>query len=125
MGRSKVPMFEKKSRLLPKIEDYFRERRHEEISFSGILVVTLISSILQSSYNYNLFQLVTKIEDKVRNQALGKYLQLHSLFHHGASSGQIIGRIDRGGTSIYVFIYEILGQNFIPPIIIFFGACFI
>ena len=122
MGRSKVPMFEKKSRLLPKIEDYFRERRHEEISFSGILVVTLISSILQSSYNYNLFQLVTKIEDKVRNQALGKYLQLHSLFHHGASSGQIIGRIDRGGTSIYVFIYEILGQNFIPPIIIFFGA---
>jgi predicted RNA-binding Zn-ribbon protein involved in translation (DUF1610 family) len=37
MGRSKVPMFEKKSRLLPKIEDYFRERRHEEISFAGIL----------------------------------------------------------------------------------------
>jgi ABC-type multidrug transport system fused ATPase/permease subunit len=88
----------------------------------GILVVTLISSSLQSTYNYNLFQMATKLEDKIRNQALGKYLQLHSLFHHGASGGQVIGRIDRGGTSIYTIVYEIIGQNFIPPIIIFIGA---
>ena len=88
----------------------------------GILIMTLISSALQSSYNFNLFKLATKIEDKLRNQALEKYLQLHSLFHHGTSSGQIIGRIDRGGTSIYIILYEIIGQNFIPPIIIFVGA---
>jgi ABC-type multidrug transport system fused ATPase/permease subunit len=87
----------------------------------GILAATLLSSILQSTYNYYLFQMATKVEDKVRNQALGKYLSLHS-FHHGASSGQIIGRIDRGGTSIYTIVYEIIGQNFIPPIIIFIGA---
>ena len=88
----------------------------------GILIVTLISSILQSTYNYHLFEMATKVEDRIRNKALGKYLQLHSLFHHGASSGQIIGRIDRGGTSIYTIVYEIIGQNFIPPIIIFLGA---
>jgi len=91
-------------------------------STGGILIMTLVSSALQSHYNYHLFQMVTQIEDKIRNQALGKYLQLHSLFHHGASSGQVIGRIDRGGVSAYVILHEIIGQNFVPPIIIFFGA---
>ena len=88
----------------------------------GILVATLLSSILQSNYNYHLFQMVTSVEDKIRNQALEKYLQLHSLFHHGASSGQVIGRIDRGGTSFYSIVYDIIGQNFVPPIIIFIGS---
>jgi len=88
----------------------------------GILIATLVSSMFQSAYNYHLFKMATRVEDKIRNQALEKYLQLHSLFHHGASSGQIIGRIDRGGTSLYIIIYEIIGQNFIPPIIIFIGA---
>jgi ABC-type multidrug transport system fused ATPase/permease subunit len=90
----------------------------------GILVMTLLSSVLQSSYNYNLFELVTKVEDEVRNKALGKYLQLHALFHHGASSGQIIGRIDRGGISITNILYDLIGQSIVPPIIIFVGAFF-
>lgn len=88
----------------------------------GILILTLTSSALLSSYNYNLFKMVTKIEDRIRNKALEKYLKLHSLFHHGASSGQIIGRIDRGGTAIYTIAYDIIGQNLIPPIVIFLGA---
>ncbi len=88
----------------------------------GILVMTLISSILQSFYNYNLFQMVTKAEDKIRNLAFKKYLQLHSLFHHGASSGQIIGRIDRGATSFYTIVNDIVGQKIVPPLIIFLGA---
>lgn len=88
----------------------------------GILAATLISSALQSTYNYHLFEFVTKVEDKLRNQAFEKYLQLHSLFHHGASSGQIIGRIERGGVSVYNIINDIIGQNLIPPIIIFIGA---
>ncbi len=88
----------------------------------GILTMALISSILQSSYNYNLFKMVTKVEDKIRNLAFKKYLQLHSLFHHGASSGQIIGRIDRGATSFYTIVNDIVGQKIIPPIIIFLGA---
>ncbi len=88
----------------------------------GILAATLISSILQSIYNYYLFQMTTKIEDKLRSLAFEKYLKLHSLFHHGASSGQIIGRIERGGSSVYSIINDIIGQNLIPPIIIFIGA---
>lgn len=88
----------------------------------GILVVTLIGSKLHATYNYNLFELSTKIEDKLRNKALSKYLQLHSLFHHGSSSGQIIGRIDRGATAFYNIFHDIIGQNFVPPIIIFFGS---
>ncbi|OHA26865.1 MAG: hypothetical protein A3C06_02375 [Candidatus Taylorbacteria bacterium RIFCSPHIGHO2_02_FULL_46_13] len=88
----------------------------------GILVATLVSSILQSIYNYYLFQMVTQAEDKIRSQAFEKYLGLHSLFHHGASSGQIIGRIERGGVSFYTTINDIIGQNLVPPIIIFIGS---
>ncbi|MEK7576085.1 MAG: ABC transporter ATP-binding protein [Patescibacteria group bacterium] len=88
----------------------------------GILITTLISSVLQSIYNYYLFEMVTKAEDDLRTQAFEKYLQLHSLFHHGASSGQIIGRIERGGVSFYTIIYDIFGQNLIPPFIIFIGS---
>lgn len=88
----------------------------------GILVVTLVGSKLHATYNYNLFELSTKTEDKLRNKALSKYLQLHSLFHHGSSSGQIIGRIDRGSTAFHNIFHDIIGQNFVPPIIIFFGS---
>ncbi len=88
----------------------------------GILVVTLLSNMMQSSYNYKLFQISTKTEDDIKNRAFQKYMDLHSLFHHGASSGQIIGRIDRGATSLYTILYDIIGQNFIPPIIIFLAS---
>ncbi len=88
----------------------------------GILIMTIISSVLHSYYNYNLFQMVTKVEDKIRNLAFKKYLQLHSLFHHGASSGQIIGRIDRGAIAFYTILNDIIGQKIVPPIIIFIGA---
>ena len=60
----------------------------------SILVMTLLSSILQSVYNYYLFLLATKTEDKIRSLAFENYLDLHSLFHHNSSSGQIIGRIE-------------------------------
>ncbi|MES2023264.1 MAG: ABC transporter ATP-binding protein [Patescibacteria group bacterium] len=88
----------------------------------GILVATLISSILESFYNYNLFEMVTKVEDKVRNLAFEKYLHLHALFHHGASSGQIIGRIERGGVSFYTIANDIIGQHIVPSMLVFTGA---
>ncbi len=88
----------------------------------GILVATLLTSFIQSNYNYNLFRLVTSVEDKARNAAFEKYLQLHALFHHGSSSGQIIGRIERGGTAIYVILNDIIGQNLLPPLVIFIGS---
>ena len=88
----------------------------------GILVATLVSSILQSIYNYYLFLMATSAEDEIKGRAFEKYLGLHSLFHHSASSGQIIGRIERGGTAFYVIVNDIIGQNIVPPIIIFVGA---
>jgi ABC-type multidrug transport system fused ATPase/permease subunit len=88
----------------------------------GILIVTLISNALQAKYNYNLFEMVTNIEDQIKNKAFEKYMRLHSLFHHSASSGQIIGRIERGSTSLYTILYDIIGHNLIPPIIIFLGS---
>ncbi len=88
----------------------------------GILIATLLTSFIQSNYNYNLFRLVTSVEDKARNAAFEKYLQLHALFHHGSSSGQIIGRIERGGTAIYVILNDIIGQNLLPPLVIFIGS---
>jgi ABC-type multidrug transport system fused ATPase/permease subunit len=88
----------------------------------GILIATLIGSILQSVYNYYLFEMVTKAEDRLGAQAFEKYLQLHSLFHHGASSGQIIGRIERGKVSFYTIVNDIIGQSIVPPLIIFLGS---
>ncbi|MEI6478827.1 MAG: ABC transporter ATP-binding protein, partial [bacterium] len=88
----------------------------------GILAATVFSSIAQSSYNYNLFKMVTSIEDKVRNLAFAKYLELQALFHHGASSGQIIGRIERGGISVYSILNDIIGQSMLPPLIVFIGT---
>ncbi len=89
---------------------------------TGILALSLTASFLQSHYNYHLFRMVTGIEDYIKNKGLGKYLKLHSLFHHGASSGQVIGKIERGGTSFYSVVYEIIGQNFVPPLVVFIGA---
>lgn len=70
------------------------------LAASGILDATVLSQIAHTIYNYNLFTTVTEVEDEVRNQAFRKYLDLHSLFHHGSPSGQIIGRLDRGATAI-------------------------
>ncbi len=88
----------------------------------GILIATVISSSIQSAYNYHLFKFVTKVEDKMRNAAFEKYLKLHALFHHGSSSGQIIGRIERGGTAVYVILNDIMGQNLLPPLVVFVGT---
>src|SRR3989344_201147 len=85
---------------------------------AGILAATLFSNALNSNYNYRLFQLATKVEDELKNRAFQKYMQLHALYHHGASSGQVIGRIDRGATSLFTILYDILGHNFLPPLVI-------
>ncbi|MGC9603436.1 MAG: ABC transporter ATP-binding protein, partial [Minisyncoccia bacterium] len=88
----------------------------------GILAATILTSVIQSNYNYHLFKLITSIEDKARNAAFEKYLQLHALFHHGSSSGQIIGRIERGGNGIYAILHDVIGQNLLPPLVVFIGT---
>ncbi len=88
----------------------------------GILVTTVISSASRSSYDYNLFKLVTSIEDQFRTKAFKKYLELHILYHHSSSSGQMIGRIERGSSSIYNVISDLVGQNLVPSMVIFIGS---
>jgi ABC-type multidrug transport system fused ATPase/permease subunit len=85
----------------------------------GILIATILSQVARSTYNYHLFTTVTQVEDEVRNRAFRKYLDLHSLFHHGSTSGQIIGRLDRGASAIWAIVYELLGFNLLPPFITF------
>ncbi len=91
-------------------------------SAAGILVATVIGNIFQSSYNYELFKFCTRIEDRLKNAAFKKYLELQALFHHGASSGQIIGRLERGGVAVYNILNDIIGQSLLPPFIIFIGT---
>jgi len=92
------------------------------LSSLGILVATVLSRVLRSAYDFNLFKLATGLEDILRKQVFEKYLRLHALFHHHSSSGQLIGRIERGSISVYTIIHDIFGQNFLPPIIIFAGV---
>lgn len=88
----------------------------------GILVATLANRVLKSVYDYQLFKTVTGLEDGIRGEAFEKYLRLHVLYHHGVSSGQIIGRIERGATAIYSVLYDIFGQNLAPSFLVVGGV---
>jgi ABC-type multidrug transport system fused ATPase/permease subunit len=87
-----------------------------------ILGATVIARAVRSLYNYYLFKTVTRIEDEVRYRAFENYLCLDAQFHHGASSGQIIGRIDSGCGAVFAILFDILGQNLVPPLIVFGGV---
>ncbi|MGE5570337.1 MAG: ABC transporter ATP-binding protein [Rhodospirillales bacterium] len=87
-----------------------------------ILAATVSARGIRSLYNYFLFKTVTSIEDQVRYQAFENYLRLDAQFHHGASSGQLIGRIDSGCGAVFAVLFDILGQNLVPPLIIFSGV---
>lgn len=91
----------------------------------AILAATILTRIIKSSYDYQLFKLTTATEDKIKHETFEKYLRLHTLFHHGSSSGQMIGRIERGATAIYNIIYDILGQSFLPSLVSFLAVFFV
>ncbi len=86
---------------------------------AGILLATILSSVFKSTYNYILFKLSTSTEDVASNMASEKYLRMHVLFHHNSSSGQIIGRLERGAQAIYNILNEIIGHNLVPPLATF------
>lgn len=88
----------------------------------GILAATIASRVTSSVYNYHLFKTVTKTEDALKHRAFEKYLTLHALFHHGASSGQIIGRIERGASAVYAILHDIVGHNLLSPLVVFTGV---
>lgn len=88
----------------------------------GILLATVLSKAVKAFYDYRLFTMVTGLEDLLRGKATAKYLSLHALFHHGASSGQVIGKLERGAVAVYIILFELFGQNLLPPLIIFTGV---
>ena len=113
-------------RLIDTLIDFFKQGGSPPLkvlifSALGILAATLANRIVQSIYNFNLFKKITAIEDRIKHQAFEKYLKLHALFHHNSSGGQIIGRIERGVSAVYIIIHDIFGHNLVPPLIIYTG----
>lgn len=92
------------------------------LAVAGIMTATIASRVVSSAYNYQLFKTVTKTEDALRHRAFEKYLNLHALFHHGSSSGQMIGRLERGASAVYAILHDIVGHNLLSPLMIFVGV---
>lgn len=88
------------------------------ISVAGILTLTLLQRAAESGYAYHLFKRVTSFEDVIRDKAIRKYLELHALFHHGVSSGQIMSRMERGGQATYVILNELIGKTLAPSLLL-------
>ena len=92
------------------------------ICASFIFLATVVTRALRSVYNYRLFKAVSRLEDRVKTAAFANFLRLDTALHTRANSGEIIGSLDRGGTAIFVILFEIMGQNLVPPIIVFTGV---
>ena len=78
--------------------------------------------MLRSVYNYRLFKTVTKTEDEVKSAAFENFLNFDMEALVKTNSGQVMGCLDRGALGVYVILYEIVGQNLVPPLIIFTGV---
>ena len=88
----------------------------------SIFLATAATRILRSVYNYQLLKAVSQSEDEVKNAAFLNFLKLDTAYHGSVNTGEIVGSLDRGGTAIYVVLYEILGQNLLPPLLIVAGV---
>ncbi|HTU43803.1 MAG TPA: ABC transporter ATP-binding protein [Bryobacteraceae bacterium] len=88
----------------------------------AIFAATAITRFLRSFYNYRLFCAVSKCEDEVKNAAFANFLSLDTEYHSQVNTGEIVGALDRGGTAMFVVLYEVLGQNLVPPLLIAIGV---
>lgn len=88
---------------------------------AAILASTLLQRLADSTYLYQLFKTVTSFEDSLRDASIRKYLELHSLFHHGVASGQIMSRLERGAQSTYIVINELIGKALGPSLLLLIG----
>jgi ABC-type multidrug transport system fused ATPase/permease subunit len=88
----------------------------------GIFAATALNRILRSLYNYRLFRAVAHSEDEIKNAAFANFLHLDTEYHSGVNTGEVIGALDRGGTAIMVVLFEIFGQNLVPPLLIVAGG---
>ncbi|MGI8961606.1 MAG: ABC transporter ATP-binding protein [Bryobacteraceae bacterium] len=88
----------------------------------GIFSVTAATRILRSFYNYRLYHAASQCEDDIKNAAFLNFLRLDTEYHGKSNTGEVVGALDRGGTAIFVVLYEILGQNLVPPLLVFVGV---
>src|SRR5689334_10851309 len=80
------------------------------LSALAIFAATACTRLLRSFYNYRLLRVASRAEDEVKNKAFANFLQLDTEFHGNVNTGEVVGALDRGGTAVYVILYEILGQ---------------
>ncbi|MFL6354673.1 MAG: ABC transporter ATP-binding protein [Bryobacteraceae bacterium] len=92
------------------------------ISGIGIFAVTATTRLLRSFYNYRLYLAASQCEDEVKNAAFLNFLRLDTEYHGRCNTGEVVGALDRGGTAIFIVLYEILGQNLVPPLLVFVGV---
>jgi ABC-type multidrug transport system fused ATPase/permease subunit len=104
-------------------------RSAEQASFGAliragitILVATTATRLLRSFYNYQLFRTVSHCEDEVKNAAFANFLALDTEYHTAVNTGEVVGALDRGATALFVVLYEVLGQNLIPPLMVVLGV---
>jgi ATP-binding cassette, subfamily B, bacterial MsbA len=92
------------------------------VSVTGIFAVTAATRMLRSFYNYRLYRAASQCEDEVKNAAFLNFLRLDTQYHGKSNTGEVVGALDRGGTAIFIVLYEILGQNLVPPLLVFAGV---
>ncbi|MDQ2774686.1 MAG: ABC transporter ATP-binding protein/permease [Acidobacteriota bacterium] len=92
------------------------------VAAAGIFLATGATRILRSFYNYRLLRAASQCEDEVKNAAFANFLRLDTAYHGSVNTGEVVGALDRGGTAIYTVLYEILGQNLVPPILVVVGV---
>jgi ABC-type multidrug transport system fused ATPase/permease subunit len=88
----------------------------------SIFAATAATRILRSVYNYQLLKAASQSEDEVKCAAFLNLLKQDTAYHNAINTGEIVGALDRGGTAIYVVLYEIIGQNLLPPLLIVVGV---
>jgi subfamily B ATP-binding cassette protein MsbA len=87
-----------------------------------IFAATALTRVIRSFYNYQLFRTAAAVEDKVKVAAFANFLRLDTCYQKSVNTGEVVGSLDRGGTAIFVVLFEILGQNLIPPVVVFLGV---
>jgi ATP-binding cassette, subfamily B, bacterial MsbA len=92
------------------------------VSVIGIFAATAATRLLRSFYNYRLYLAASQCEDEVKNAAFLNFLSLDTEYHGKCNTGEVVGALDRGGTAIFIVLYEILGQNLVPPLLVFVGV---
>jgi len=63
------------------------------------------------------FYIATQVEDRWRYAGLHHYYQLPFACHDKHDSGEVGTRIDKGGSAIFVLLYELFGQNLLVAIL--------